>query len=239
MNPKFWRQLSRVHYLASLLFGIQVFIWVGTGLYFAAVPIETIRGEHLRAHPNPQPMTLKGLVSPEIAAASNPSGTVEISLRQINDRPVYLLTDHKGARTRIDAKTGNSLGHLTPLEAQKSASQTYIGKGELKSVRFYQKPPKEYAKPGPVYAVSFGPKDEAVIYVDALTSEAKTVRTPQWRLYDFLWGLHIMDWVNRDNFNSLHLLLFALGGVFLSLMGLGLTGLRLWREHKQSRHLEI
>jgi hypothetical protein len=142
MNPKLWRQLSKWHYVASLLFGIQVLIWVGTGLYFAAVPIETIRGEHLKAAPKPEMIDIKDLVSPEIAAASVLDGAVEITLKTINNQPTYLLTDQKGARTRIDARTGMVLGPVSAVEARQIAAQVYKGKGEIKDVRYYQTPPK-------------------------------------------------------------------------------------------------
>lgn len=239
MNPKLWRQLSKWHYVASLLFGIQVLIWVGTGLYFAAVPIETIRGEHLKAAPKPEMIDIKDLVSPEIAAASVLDGAVEITLKTINNQPTYLLTDQKGARTRIDARTGMVLGPVSAVEARQIAAQVYKGKGEIKDVRYYQTPPKEYARPGPVYGIEFGPKDEAVLYVDAVNADAKVVRTPQWRFYDFLWGLHIMDWVDRENFNTWHLMVFALGALFLSLMGISLMGARTWRNRLSRKQVGV
>jgi hypothetical protein len=51
------------------------------------------------------------------------------------------------------------------------------------------------------------------------------VRTGTWRLYDFFWSLHIMDWKNHEDFNTPWLLGFALGGLGLWLGGAVLLGL--------------
>jgi len=53
-----------------------------------------------------------------------------------------------------------------------------------------------------VWRIDFEKPDAASFYVDAKTAEIKAVRTGLWRTFDFMWGLHIMDWSNRENFNS-------------------------------------
>ena len=57
------------------------------------------------------------------------------------------------------------------------------------------------------------------VYVEANTGRITAVRNGTWRLYDFFWGLHIMDWKNHENFNTPWLLAFAIGGLILGIAG--------------------
>ena len=56
-------------------------------------------------------------------------------------------------------------------------------------------------------------------------------RSTLWRTYDFLWGLHIMDWRGHEDFNSWLLVIATLLATIMSVAGivllpsrLGLTG---------------
>ena len=56
-------------------------------------------------------------------------------------------------------------------------------------------------------------EENAAIYVGGKTASIRAVRTDSWRLFDFLWSLHIMDYEERENFN--HLLIQALAIISL------------------------
>lgn len=45
MKPQ--KFFSIAHKYLALIIGAQIFLWVGSGLFFSIVPIEKIRGEHL------------------------------------------------------------------------------------------------------------------------------------------------------------------------------------------------
>jgi len=74
----------------------------------------------------------------------------------------------------------------------------------------------------PVWKVAFEQPGAINLYLHPWTGELLARRTQQWRIFDFLWMLHIMDFDTRDNFNHPLLqvaaalgLLVALGGVVL------------------------
>jgi len=69
--------------------------------------------------------------------------------------------------------------------------------------------------------------------VDARNGRIAAVRTGTWRFYDFVWGLHIMDWKNHENFNSPWLLGFAIGGLMLWIGGATLLALRWPRRRRR------
>ena len=62
--------------------------------------------------------------------------------------------------------------------------------------------------------------DEINVYVDAISGQVVAIRTDQWRLWDLMWGLHIMDWEARDDFNHWLLKVFSVLALFSSITGL-------------------
>ena len=61
--------------------------------------------------------------------------------------------------------------------------------------------------------------DEINIYVDAISGQVVAIRSEQWRLWDLMWGLHIMDWETRDEINNWLLKLFSVLALISSLTG--------------------
>ena len=58
------------------------------------------------------------------------------------------------------------------------------------------------------------------VYVDPFSGEVSAIRSLQWRIWDFMWGIHIMDWVERDNIDNLWLKIFSFIALFTSLSGI-------------------
>jgi hypothetical protein len=78
----------------------------------------------------------------------------------------------------------------------------------------------------PAWRVAFADPDKTSVFVAANTGQIAAVRTANWRLFDFFWGLHIMDWTERDNFNTWWLLALAVGGLVMGLAGTVLLVMR-------------
>lgn len=68
--------------------------------------------------------------------------------------------------------------------------------------------------------------DGTHFYVDGGSGEIVARRTKWWRVYDFMWGLHIMDLQGREETNNPWVVTFSalsLGMVLLALILLPLT----------------
>jgi uncharacterized iron-regulated membrane protein len=61
---------------------------------------------------------------------------------------------------------------------------------------------------------------EINVYIDPFSGEISAIRSLQWRIWDFMWGIHIMDWVERDNIDNLWLKVFSFIALFTSLSGI-------------------
>ena len=60
---------------------------------------------------------------------------------------------------------------------------------------------------------------EINVYQDPFSGEIVAIRSAQWRAWDLMWGLHIMDWVDRDNIDNLLLKIFSFIALFTSISG--------------------
>ena len=200
-------------------------------------PIDQVRGTHLRAEQSPK------IVSPDLDILV-PSDIVSrhtlrpqsLTLKMFNERPVYIVTSEDQTQV-FDAKTGAILETLNEALATQIAVNNYAGRSTETVATFFQdKAPREYGREGPVWRIDFKKPDAASFYVDATTAEVKAVRTGLWRTFDFMWGLHIMDWSNRENFNSWWIKTVASLAVFFFLTGFALVVLRLRSTYKRRRN---
>jgi hypothetical protein len=62
--------------------------------------------------------------------------------------------------------------------------------------------------------------DGTRFYVNADTGEIVARRTSWWRIYDFMWGLHIMDPVTRENTNNPFVIGFGIISLITALLAL-------------------
>ena len=68
--------------------------------------------------------------------------------------------------------------------------------------------------------------DDTHFYIDGGSGEIVARRTSWWRIYDFMWGLHIMDLQGREDTNNPWVVSFAmlsLGMVLLAFVLLPMT----------------
>ena len=219
----FNRRVRQLHLWLGLAIGAQVGLWLISGLFMTWFPIEHVRGEHLRAEIEPGVLGEIEEFLPAATIIQNSEIAAEsLSLRMMMDQPVWLVLGDE-SRVLIDARTGEKLSPLPEDLAIRQARLSYNGKGDVLSTSFLIDPPREYGRPGPVWRVNFGPEQAASFYVDASIGEVQAVRTTLWRVFDFMWGLHIMDWSSRENFNSWWIKMTASLAVLFFLAGLGLA----------------
>lgn len=225
MRIKWWKW----HRWVALVVGLQVLAWALSGLFMAVVPIEQVRGEYLRrAAPPPDLATwLERVVVPQGVDA-----LASLELVLVEDRPVWLVgvppaTGDGRTFRRFDALTGLALPPLDAAAVRRLATRDYAGTGPIIAVRaLREQAPIEYRGPLPVWQVQFDDADGTRLYLAADSGKVVARRTDTWRIYDFLWSLHIMDYREHEDFNHPLLVAFAAALVLLAASGLVL----LWKR---------
>lgn len=221
------RIFHRFHVWLGWAVAIPLLLWTFTGLWMVARPIEEVRGEHLRR--SPPPLALSGPIQvpdtrdrtlKSLVVESRPSG------------PIWIATFANGDAARAELSTGRLLPSVSQNEARQLALAVYAGKDAPVSVTRTpaDKPPFDLRRPRPAWAVTFD--GGARIYVDADTGSILALRTDQWRWFDLMWGLHILDPQTRED--TSHPLL--IGAAAFSLIGV-ITGavLLFTRRRKKGR----
>ena len=220
-----WMQrFARWHIWLGWIAALPVLLWLVSGLFMAARPIEDVRGEALRR--TAAPLSTAGLTVPQVA-----SPITRLALIEELGQPVWLLTAADKTQARFDARTGLPLGPVSAVEAQRLASAAFAGTSALTGVRRFaaEAAPLDLRKARPSWQASFA--DGTHLYIDADTGEVLALRTRFWRAYDFMWGLHIMDPRTREDTSNVLLWLF--GGIALAS---GLLGsVLLFRRRKAAR----
>ena len=140
----------------------------------------------------------------------------------LNTIPVYRVVDDNIAY-RYSALTGEALQTMQESAIRKAAKGQYAGTGDIGETQLLSVLPQEVQNlSAPLWQVNFDDDLNSRFYIDPNTGSVLRVRTDTWRLFDFMWMLHIMDYKDRSNFNTPWLIalsgsafLFTLTGVVL------------------------
>ena len=204
---KFMRKAH--NYLGLILF-VQIGLWFLSGLVMAWLPIDEVRGNHLRNRVTTSWHSAS--VTPSDILRNHGSTAVlslthrinEVGLAEpgsLNAIPVYHVVDDNIAY-RYSALTGAG----------------DIGETQLLSVL----PQEVQNLSAPLWQVNFDDDLNSRFYIDPNTGSVLRVRTDTWRLFDFMWMLHIMDYKDRSNFNTPWLIAFSGSAFLFTLTGVAL-----------------
>lgn len=234
-RTRFHLAASRIHKWLALVMGAQLLIWFTSGVIMSFLPIDKVRGEHLvdRETVVAIPAGL-AMVGPDRIVAGAGSPVEAMTWRMLDDRPVVEAVTAKGTKL-FDARTGSALPPVDAALASRIARAAWkeAAKPASTASRVTSESP-EYRAALPAWRIAFSDPDNTSVFVAAESGSITAVRTGTWRLYDFFWSLHIMDWKNHENFNTWWLLAFAVGGLILGLAGTFLLFMR-WPFRRRTR----
>ncbi len=214
----FWMQrFAKWHNWLGWLVGVPIVMWTVTGLVMVAKPIDEVRGNHLRENTEQAalpPETNIAITLPETAGKPVRSVTTAMA----DSRPVTTIEYMDGQIERY-GPAGDLLPLVGEVEARIIVADAIIGGDKVASSTFFAADdvPFDFRRPVPVWQVEL--EDGTHVYVGQQTGEIAAVRTRWWRIFDFMWGLHIMDLETREDTSHPILILFAALGVTGSLLG--------------------
>ena len=199
------------HKYLSLVISIQLLLWTISGIYFAFNKIELVRGEQYLIEQNPSKLNLKEVESSFSAKNVN-------FVRRLDEWIIKVETDSGFSYTDLQGQNLDELNaeevkevvrqstNLIPLMAQR------IDKPEIRA--------EFRGRNLPIFKVTTSTTDNINVYVDAFTGEVTAIRSDSWRIWDFLWGAHIIDYSERENINNFLIKILSILALMSSLSGI-------------------
>lgn len=213
MNRHFF--IRKTHRYLGLFIGIQFLLWTAGGLYFSWTDIEEIHGDHFRKLPvdpvDVNASSLQKLVENSISIFS-------VETRKIGEVTYFWVNDS----LLINVENGLPKDGISREEAIAVAGDHILPRYKIETVTQLDKTGSHHEyrdRPLPVWEISYEGKQNLKAYVDVKSGQFQRVRYDSWRIFDFLWMLHVMDYESRDDINNWVLRSFSVLGILSLLSG--------------------
>jgi uncharacterized iron-regulated membrane protein len=225
-----------LHKWFGLVIGLQILIWLATGLYMVIVDLDFIHGDTLVKNIR-QTITApdSDLLNTPILRSRYPDAT-QIALKPVMGKTLYTVTT-PGARYLLDPETGEVLSPLDEKTARDIATFHFNGAARiLNAALITTSPPMEIqTRRLPLWRIDFDDRFSTSFYIDPHTGTLVTRRHQYWRIFDFMWMLHIMDYDERSDAHNLLLKTAQVTGLIFAITGAWLLFYSFSGRRKKSR----
>lgn len=207
--------IRKSHRYLGVFLGIQFLFWTISGLYFSWTNIDTIHGDHFK-NLEYDPQAFSKLMAP--TDLNLPEGIRSVEIRDISGTPYYWINQSQ----LYNALNGSAKLSINEEEALYIAERRIQPNFEVISVSHIDSVGKHHEyreKLLPAYVITYKSDENLKAYVSSIDGKFQTVRHRSWRIFDFLWMTHTMDYEGRDNFNTTLLRAFSLLGLITVLSG--------------------
>ena len=213
------RFFRKLHKWLGLIVGLQLLLWTVSGLIFAWLNHHEVMAEHsTRAPEAPVLPAAIRVASPSTWLHHYQAGDVyEVRLTALVDR--WLWRIETADRVELREVDDGKPFELDAAVIERLARSRYSGDGRLKRVVFHATPTLEARDAGAVWQATFDDARHTTLYFSAADGRLVATRNSTWRLFDFFWMLHTMDYQGRDNFNNPLVITFGTAALWLSLSG--------------------
>ena len=209
------KKIRKVHTYLGIFIGFQLLLWTISGLYFSWSDIDRIHGDHFLKE-NIKPIAYNNLKSPTEIMGKKP--VYSVALRSLGEKAFYWINDS----LLIDAQSGEVKNGISEEEALLIAADKVADELEIEKIEKITQTDRhhEYRNRNlPAYLISYKGNEGVHVYISVNDASFQRIRHSSWRVFDFLWMTHTMDYKGRDNFNTLVLRVFSLLGLVTVLSG--------------------
>ncbi len=205
--------VRNTHKYLSFFISVQLFLWTVSGIYFAFNKIELVRGEQYR-------LTESFPINFDEVKFSR-SDVQHVKAINRLDEVIFVLRGSNGIEY-LDA-FGTPVNKLNKSEIFEIVSSSSTLKPiDLEEITESSRGSEFRGRDLPLYKVtSLNDKDKKInLYLNVFSGEITAVRSLQWRIWDLMWGFHIMDWQTRDKINNIFLQIFSILALVSSISGI-------------------
>ena len=204
--------VRNIHKYLSFFISLQLLLWTISGIYFAFNKIQNVRGEQYR-------LDLPNTLDLQEINFSIPDA-INVSIKKRLSDVIVLASTSSGMRY-FDLN-GLPIIHLTPEQAMQIVTEsTTLIPIKVEQVNDSEKGSEYRGRALPIYRVitTNDAGSEINAYVNIYSGDIEAIRSSYWRIWDLMWGFHIMDWVERDNIDNILLKIFSILALISSITG--------------------
>ncbi|MDA9757442.1 hypothetical protein N9V72_00720 [Pseudomonadota bacterium] len=205
--------VRNTHKYLSFFISLQLFLWTISGIYFAFNKIELVRGEQYR-------LTESFPVNFNEVKFSRSDVQQVKAINRLGEI-IFVVSGSKS--TEYLDSFGAPVNKLNKSEVFEIVSSSSTLKPiDLEEITEFSKGSEFRGRNLPLYKVtSLNDKDKKInLYLNVFSGEITAVRSLQWRIWDLMWGFHIMDWQTRDKINNIFLQIFSILALVSSISGI-------------------
>ena len=205
--------VRNTHKYLSFFISVQLFLWTVSGIYFAFNKIELVRGEQYR-------LTESFPIDFNVVKFSRSDVQQVKAINRLGEI-IFVVSGSKG--TEYLDSFGIPVDKLNKSEIFEIVSSSSTLKPiDLEEITESSKGSEFRGRNLPLYKVtSLNDKDKKInLYLNVFSGEITAVRSIQWRIWDLMWGFHIMDWQTRDKINNIFLQIFSILALVSSISGI-------------------
>lgn len=209
-----------LHRWLGLVVGLQVLIWLASGLYMVLLDIDFIHGDTLVRRTEQTVTVADSSLLSMADLRRRYEGANQIGLRPVMGKTFYTVTAAEH-RYLVDAESGEVMSPLDEDTAKDIARFHFNGSAPVTGAKLITSdPPQEIlTRRLPLWRIDFDDRYATSFYIDPYTGALVTRRHRYWRIFDFMWMLHIMDYEERADAHNPLLITAQVTGLAFALSG--------------------
>ncbi|MCF6192964.1 MAG: PepSY domain-containing protein [Kangiellaceae bacterium] len=212
-------RLRKLHKWLALVTGLQILIWALSGFYMVSVDIDIIHGDHLVKTANQDPIEAPVILPISEQLIDSQVAVKSVAVNSYFGKYFYRIDSQEGTSI-IDVQTGQIAKTLALERIREITAQTYTGDASISSIELLPQYPNEIRyKNQPIWRVVFDDLADSTLYFHYQTGQLISKRTDLWRIFDFLWKLHIIEYFGLDGYFGLLFRMLALLSLSMAIFG--------------------
>ncbi len=221
MNKKL--MLRKAHRYIGLLVSLQLLAWTIGGIWFTWNDIDDIHGDYLRNFDKPEVSQPSISIQAAMVNLSDLESLQTINVTSFLGQPAYRIRYNKNKTVLVSAVDGTTIPDVTKQQAIDIAEENTSFQAKIASVELVTETGKHHeyrGKPVPAWAITYDYPSSPTFYVSTKLGTLTSVRHTSWRVFDFLWMLHTMDYEGRDDFGNWLIKIFSLIALVTAISGI-------------------
>jgi len=214
-----FKPARKLHKWLGYLLALQILAWLLGGLIMSAIPLEKVHGKHLATRTLNNSFTQADYIASLDDIASQVANPTQIIFESFLTTPIITVTN-KDEQQSFNGITGRPFEPPTKIQITANAKAHLLINAQPVSTLLLKQGTREVGYKSNIWQVQFDDTFNTTLYLSANNGKVVTVRSTLWRIFDFFWMLHIMDYDEREDFNNPLLISFAAISVLFCLSGI-------------------